>query len=318
MKLISDFPNRVKYSNRFVKELSQLISNGGQIAKGISGDEQVSLLQGGYQKWQELLQKYYPSFVSPWIDSVVQPESAPLTKFLHQRFLHYPTGVDTNMLSESIHLFAKALEEESPFVFQERTEFTDLFFTAVQESLSRLFGFDPNFGINYSLFPWRFYYYDLQFPSISQSNKWHYDLEIADNIFFAMLYLNDAPGFGTGVYDYSSSRAISEELGYISSPPALRASSLDYYHKSNSVTEPVFIDAKAGDMLLFCPSRCFHKGILPVTPVSYSRKIIHFSFSILPKDGVEYSSLPLGVNPFSLQQMSHIMPIGRSFAPYWQ
>ena len=317
--LVTDFPSRSRHHTNFTRDLGLLVSrrNRLQMAEGLSPKETVALLPNSYEEWHALLDKHYPSNVNPWLeDNSIVCESH-LGYFLYHRFLHAKSSIDPAVMSKILPMLEQALEEEHPFVFTESSDLTDLFWAQAHSSLISIFQQTPGLVEKYSLLPWRFYYYDLGSSSKSQSNRWHYDLEIPDNTFFVMIYLNDAPGFGTGIYDYHSSKTISQAHGYISSPPNYRASSLEHYHQYDGVSNPLIVDAKQGDMIFFCPSRCLHRGFIPVNNVQYSRKVLHITFSILPRDEVAYPSLDPALDPYSLSDMSRVMPIGRSFSPYW-
>ena len=316
--LVIDFPSRVKYHTKYTRDLSTIVCPERlKFADGLSPNEKVAMLPNSYEDWHALLEKHYPSHVNPWLEDVATSEKSRLGYFLYHRFLHTSSSIDPALIAKILPKLEKSHEEEYPFVFSENSEIIDLFWDQLQSSLMSIFQETPGLAQNHSLFPWRFYYYDLGISSKTQSNRWHYDLEIPGNIFFVMIYLNDAPGFGTGLYGYHSSKAISKEHGYISSPPNYRTSSLDFYHQYDAVNEPLIVDAKQGDMIFFCPSRCLHRGFVPVNNVQYSRKVLHITFSILPRDVVDYPSLDPVLDPYSLADMSRVMPIGRSFAPYW-
>ena len=316
--LLTDFPARARYHTRFTRGLGDLVRPSRiQMAKGLSPDERVAILPNSYDEWHDLIDKYYPSDVNPWSEDNSIANESSLGYFLYNRFLLAKSNVDTSLMSKILPMLEQALAEEHPFVFTERSEHTDLFWEQAQSSVMSIFEQSPEFTQKYTLFPWRFYYYDLGIASKSQSNRWHYDLEIPDNTFFVMIYLNDAPGFGTGIYDYHSSKIISQTHGYISTPPNYRASSLDYYHQYEGVCAPHTVDANKGDILFFCPSRCLHRGFIPTQHVNYSRKVIHITFSVLPRSEVVYPSLDPSLDPYSLSDMSRVMPVGRSFPPYW-
>ena len=141
---------------------------------------------------------------------------------------------------------------------------------------------------NVSPILWRTHFYQTNSSTVSLSNKWHYDLEINDHIFFAMIFLNHANNFGISIYDNQSSCAISSVHGYVGAPANMRASNLHYYSTQPTYKEPTFYEAQAGDVIIFQPSRCLHKGIIPkaLEKSFQSRKVLHLSFMITPQDSL--------------------------------
>ena len=244
----------------------------------------------------------------PWNDSATK------TNFLMNRYAHFHSNISHDLLNQSIQEFQYAENLESPFVVSsDASAASDLLMQQLDASINQWFQNEVG-DTDLLLFPYRYYYYDLKANSSSLSNKWHYDLEVPQYCFFVMLYLNDSPGFGTGVYPFPSSRAISEANGYISTPTGYRASSLDVYHPTLNIDAPNYIRPKAGDILAFSPSRCLHKGFVPLEPVDYSRKVLHISYSMFSKSD---SIADFDCESLDLSTLSKRIPVGRSFAPYW-
>lgn len=306
--LYTSFNPRIKKGLALNKIMRQNLFQKLYTTEGISPGEKVAFVKNGYSLWQNTINNYYPCDVSlPWSNSSS-------SSFLKNRFSHFASHIDPDLLRQGIFDFEDALSDESPFVLKSGAIVpADNLLSELNDVINAWFESECQ-NSNLALFPYRTHYYDLDSNSLSQSNKWHYDLEVPRYCFFIMLYLNDSPGFGTGVYPYSSSKAISEEHGYISSPPIYRASSLDKYHAHLNIDEPYMVTPKPGDILAFSPSSCFHKGLIPSTSVDYSRKVLHVSYCIYDKINIEFDCK---YDSTDLQSLARVLPIGRSMSPYW-
>lgn len=141
---------------------------------------------------------------------------------------------------------------------------------------------DVIFKDNLCFMPWRLHYYQLKQSSDSYSTKWHYDSEVSRNNFFAMLFLNDLPGYGTSIFDFSSSQQISN-MGYLGVPIGYRTSNLENVFPGISLS-PQYFESSLGSILLFCPSMCLHRGVAqdPSSNLFSTRHNLHLSCSILP------------------------------------
>ena len=98
--------------------------------------------------------------------------------------------------------------------------------------------------------------------------------------------------------------------------PAYRASDLSTYHSPAKIYPPEFVDASQGDILLFSPSRCLHRGFVPIQHGASDRKVLHVSYSIVPK-GTKLINQGSKISIMSHSKLSKILPIGRSFSPFW-
>lgn len=135
-----------------------------------------------------------------------------------------------------------------------------------------------------SVMPWRVGAYATNHKTGGESNKWHYDLDMAENIVFFMINISgdgsNSSG-GTSFLSSSDSFLLSSQSGYISTPLPYRSESLEVINWTKCNIKPEWHPALSGTVLAFMPSRVLHKG-------DYGkekwRQNLHLSISIVPSE----------------------------------
>ena len=135
-----------------------------------------------------------------------------------------------------------------------------------------------------SVMPWRVGAYATNHKTGGESNKWHYDLDMAENVIFFMINISGDGSFssgGTSFLSSSDSFILSSQSGYISTPLPYRSESLEVINWTECKINPEWHPALSGTALAFMPSRVLHKG-------DYGkekwRKNLHISVSIVPSE----------------------------------
>ena len=293
---VLDAQKRIDHHRLMSHELSKLLQVSARFTSGISKspEEEVAIVLDGLREWRLILDKFYHCL-----------QLLSLTKLLgdlHSSFnkgwLYHSSVVPEQLcanICEAIDSISSDVQHIYSQTFDAQLQSIKSLSECIQ-SVSDYVQFIPaSISASHEAHLWRAHIYE--YDNSSLSNRWHYDLEISDNIFFVMLFLEDSASSSTAVYDADISAAISASDGYIGSPVKYRSSSLECYSSREGYRKPSLITARAGSALVFMPSRCLHRGICFPTegyylPTGAKRRVLHLSYLVTSE---EYS-LPFGVH----------------------
>lgn len=323
MNLIFTPQRREDLYKTYISKAAEELSPNIRYSDVISPGEKIAFIcSAGFNRWQDLLCKYYSS---PNSVKIGQPLEATISNQAHMHKKGWESANDF-LSSGQCKQLSKYFESNSndliinlPKVTPQSTlpVHVSNLLSSINTRVNNIMAehFKPR--SNVKAVPWRVHFYRTGTSSSTLSNKWHYDFEVSRNCFFLIIYLNDAPGHGTLIYDYHTSKIISEEHGYISVPNAYRAKSLNFYKDLQGYVAPSMLTASTGKALLFSPSMCLHKGVIPLQElnevVTTDRKILHMSFYLTdnkatiescvdPTGGLLANLENIAMPPFEAQQ----------------
>ena len=100
---------------------------------------------------------------------------------------------------------------------------------------------------------------------LSVSGKWHYDNYTPQSFIRYIIYLNDSSEHGGGidVATASSSSIFSNKTGYIGLPLDRRLSDISLLEQIDTSLDIHNIRPNRGQILVFNPTKCMHRGINP-------------------------------------------------------
>ncbi len=281
---------RMERRNRFSSDFDSAISNRKYI-KTLSNSKTVCVDQG-FLIWKSILEKHYHR--APASQDWLQFRNSSIWRNGHN---HYHSVLDSsqiNLLKNCIlegqaQLTEKNLQtkDNQPSTSIENLIQNDSKRNAVIQTLSHSIGAWQNYFLpkNFCLIPWRAFSYTTFPETYSVSQKWHYDMNIPDNVVYFMLNLSDydeSIKSGTAFLSAEQSANLSMHSDYISAPVDFRIN--DFNELSGVDTHGInaaFYPSTPGQLIAFQPGRALHKGVF--NPKD-RRDNIHISTTIVSRD----------------------------------